>query len=60
MADEQKITGKMEVAGVVGPLWFAGWLFTLGFVKLGFFKGLLAAAIWPYYLGVLARASGSG
>jgi hypothetical protein len=55
MAQEQKITGKMEVAGVVGPLWFAAWLFTVGLLKLGFGKAIFATVLWPYYLGVLAR-----
>lgn len=56
MVETQKITGKMEVAGVVGPLWFAGWLFTVGFAHLGFGKAVVAAAIWPYYLGSLLGA----
>ncbi len=60
MAEEQKITGKMEVAGVVGPLWFAGWLFTIGFVKLGLVKAIVATAIWPYYLGAKLAAGGGG
>ncbi len=34
-----------------GAFWFAGWLFTLGFVKLIWWKALLALVIWPYYLG---------
>ncbi len=34
-----------------GTVWFLGWLFTLGFVKLGLVKGLLAIVIWPFYLG---------
>jgi hypothetical protein len=42
---------KVEVAGIMGPVWFIGWLFTLGFLKLSFFQGLLALIIWPYYLG---------
>ena len=42
---------KVEVAGIMGPVWFIGWLFTIGFVKLSFFKGLLALLVWPYYLG---------
>jgi hypothetical protein len=58
MAQEQKITGKMEVAGVVGPLWFGAWLFTVGFAKLSFGKAVLGAVLWPYYLGVLARGGG--
>ena len=58
MAEEQRITGKMEVAGVVGPLWFAAWLFTIGFAKLGVGKAVLAALLWPYYLGSLLSATG--
>jgi len=42
---------KIEQAGLIGPIWFIGWLFTIGFLKLAFFKGLLALIIWPYYLG---------
>jgi len=43
---------KVEVAGIMGPIWFMGWLFTIGFLQVTFFKGLLALIIWPYYLGV--------
>lgn len=32
-------------------LWFIGWLFTIGFLRLSFGKGLLALIVWPYYLG---------
>ena len=39
-------------------LWFAGWLFTLGFLELGFWKGLIAVIIWPYYIGTWAAALG--
>lgn len=42
---------KVEVAGIMGPVWVIGWLFTLGFLKLAFWKGLLAILLWPYYLG---------
>lgn len=42
---------KVEVAGIMGPVWFIGWLFSLGFLKLSFFQGLLALIIWPYYIG---------
>jgi hypothetical protein len=38
-----------------GMLWFGGWLFTIAFAQLGFWKALLALVIWPYFLGVLAR-----
>ena len=35
----------------LGAFWFAGWLFTIGFLKLQFWMGLLALFIWPYFLG---------
>jgi len=35
----------------LAPVWFIGWLFTIGFVRLTFWKGLLALVIWPFYLG---------
>jgi hypothetical protein len=38
-----------------GFLWFGGWLFAIGFAGLGFWKGVLALVIWPYFLGVLAH-----
>jgi hypothetical protein len=37
--------------GSLGLLWFIGWLFSIGFLKLGFWKGLLALFVWPYFLG---------
>jgi len=35
-----------------GSLWFIGWLFTIGYLKLPFKRGLLGLIIWPYYLGL--------
>ncbi len=40
---------------IAGILWFGGWLFTIGFAQLTFWKAVLALIIWPYFLGVLAR-----
>jgi hypothetical protein len=52
MGEEKRvIRGKMEIAGLAGPLWFIGWLFTIGFADLSFWNGVLALLIWPYYLG---------
>ena len=39
-------------ASLFGPIWFIGWLFTIGFLHLSFWKGLLALILWPYDLGV--------
>ena len=37
--------------GVGGLLWIAAWLFTIGFLHLTFWKGVLALLLWPYFLG---------
>ncbi len=34
-----------------GLLWVIGWLFSIGFLHLTFWKGVLAVVVWPYYLG---------
>ena len=49
MADD-KIT--IQEHGGVGLLWVAGWLFTIGYIGLGFWQGFLALFLWPYFLGV--------
>jgi hypothetical protein len=36
---------------VIGTLWTIGWIFTIGYLKLSFWKGVLALFIWPYYIG---------
>jgi hypothetical protein len=46
---------QIEQHGFMGGLWFAGWLFTLGYLQLTFWKGLLALVVWPYYLGAAAN-----
>ena len=42
---------KIEQHGGLGVLWFIGWLFTIGFLRLGFWKGVFALLMWPYFLG---------
>ena len=44
--------------GLCGGVWVAGWLFTLGFLHLTFWYGVLAIIIWPYYVGVAVAAIG--
>jgi len=43
---------KVEQHTFSGALWVAAWIFTIGFVHLSFWRGVLAIIIWPYYLGV--------
>ena len=45
----QKI--KIEQHTFTGSAWCAALLFTIGFLHLGFWKGVLALLLWPYYLG---------
>ena len=42
---------RIEQHSFAGGLWIIGWLFTIGYLKLSFWKGVLAIIIWPYYLG---------
>lgn len=51
--EDQKQEGKkrVETVSVTGPIWYIGWLFTIAFAKLTFWKAVLALIIWPYYLG---------
>lgn len=48
MASDRKINITNSSSGI---FWFIGWLFTIGFLSLGFWKGLLGIIVWPYYLG---------
>ena len=43
---------------VFGVLWCIGWIFTIGYLELTFWKGVKALIVWPYYLGVKFRKHG--
>jgi hypothetical protein len=47
---------KVEQHGFTAFSWAAGWLFTLGFLHLAFWKGLLAIVLWPYFIGLTVSA----
>jgi hypothetical protein len=38
-----------------GLLWFGGWLFTIAFARLMWWKAILGLVIWPYYLALALR-----
>ena len=42
---------QIRQQGFMGLVWAAAWLFTVGFLHLTFWKGVLAILLWPYYLG---------
>jgi hypothetical protein len=43
--------GNMKGASIGGTLWFAGWLFSIGFAHLAWWKIILGIVVWPYFLG---------
>ncbi len=48
--------GKTVVSGqTAGALWFMGWLFTIAFAHLVWWKIILGIVVWPYFLGVAIR-----
>lgn len=49
--DAQSCSGRPAAPISVGSLWFIGWLFTIGFTHLSFWKAVFALLVWPYYLG---------
>jgi len=34
-------------------VWLMGWLFTIGYLGLTFWKGVAAVVLWPYYIGMV-------
>lgn len=48
MSDNIRISQSLSLGG----LWFTFWLFSIGFLKMGFFQGIFALLLWPYYLGL--------
>ncbi len=54
MSDSGHFQGK-TVAGLGGIIWFIGWLFTIGYAQLIWWKIIVGLIIWPYFLGVAVR-----
>ena len=42
---------RIEPHSLAGCLWFASWLFTIGYLHLSFWKSVFALAIWPFFIG---------
>ncbi len=47
---------RIEQHSSTGILWVAGWFFTIGYLHLTFWKGVLALLLWPYYLDLTVSA----
>jgi hypothetical protein len=48
MSDNAKTVVR---SGDFGFVWLIGWMFALGYLKLGVWKAVLGLIIWPYFLG---------
>ena len=44
---------KVENHSFAGSIWFIGWLFTIGFLHLAFWRAVVALVIWPYHIGTV-------
>ena len=52
--EQENKTPKIRIVQhtFVGGIWFAAWLFSIGFLHLSFWKGVFAIVLWPYYIGL--------
>jgi hypothetical protein len=53
MSQERKRGGAP--AATAGVFWFMGWLFTIAFANLVWWKIILGIVVWPYFLGLYIR-----
>jgi hypothetical protein len=44
-------SGKGTAGSFAGAFWFAGWLFTITFANLVWWKIILGIVVWPLFLG---------
>ena len=51
MAIESNHGGYHAAGSLAGVLWFTGWLFTIGYANLVWWKIILGLVVWPLYLG---------
>jgi hypothetical protein len=49
MSDKSR--GGAIATPMAGAFWFAGWLFTISFAHLVWWKIILGLVVWPLFLG---------
>ncbi len=55
MCTDEKKCHTRGAESLGGVIWITGWLFTIGFAKLIWWKALLAVLLWAYYLGAALK-----
>jgi len=53
--EEKKRWYRRRAPTLIAPIWFIGWLFTIGYAGLVWWQIILAIVVWPYFLGVALR-----
>jgi len=51
MAQENKSRNRAAPGSLAGAFWFAGWLFTIAYANLVWWKIILGIVVWPLFLG---------
>jgi hypothetical protein len=51
MEEKKRSRGMKNSGSFAGIFWFIGWLFTIGFADLIWWKIILGIVVWPFYLG---------
>jgi hypothetical protein len=46
---------KGQAGALGGVIWFIGWLFTIGFAQLIWWKIIVGIVVWPLFLGQVLR-----
>ncbi len=52
---EGKRSGRGAPCASGGVIWFIGWLFTIGYAQLVWWKIILGIVVWPYFLALALR-----
>jgi len=47
--------GRAGAASLAGVVWFGGWLFTITFAQLVWWKIILGVVVWPLFMGQVVR-----
>ncbi len=55
MAQQAATRTPPATQSLAGMLWFGGWLFTIAFARLVWWKAVLALVVWPYFLALAVR-----
>ena len=55
MTQENRHRGGNAPGALAGAIWFIGWLFTIGFAQLVWWKIIVGIVVWPYFLGLAVR-----